>query len=145
MKDVRGAHVSSVKSATFKHFKLQSMSSRRKDLIDVTEWKKSDEVLDSYRKLYSDAAALETIVDIAFPSATAANEEAYSDMYIYTAAVCDIILNPNYPTIEVSRKPLELRFKKFKVFIEFKLLLNLICYLKFEFIQNLINNLEPTR
>jgi hypothetical protein len=113
--------------------------------MDIVEWKKSDEVLDSYRKLYSEAAALETIVDMAFSSATTADEKTYSDMYIYAASVCDIILNPNYPAIEVTKKPLELRFKRFKVFIEFKLLLNLICYLKFEFIRNLINDLEPTR
>ena len=72
-------------------------------------------------------------------------EEAYSDMYIYTASVCDIILNPDYPAVEISKRPLELRFQKFKVFIEFNLLSNLICYLKLEFIRNLIDNLENTQ
>jgi len=62
------------------------------------------------------------------------NEEEYSDMYIYTAFVYDIILNSNYPSIEVSKKVLELRFERFKVFIKFNLLSNLICYLKFKFI-----------
>lgn len=102
--------------------------------MDIIEWKKSKDVEDSYKKLYTDAVTLESIVDIAFPSLSTANEELYSDMYIYTASVCDIILNPNYPTVEVSKKALELRFKRFKVIIEFNLLSNLICYLKFKFI-----------
>lgn len=129
MKDVRGSHASAVRNAIFKHFKLQPTSTRRKSSMDIVDWKKSNEVGDSYKKLYTDAATLENIVDIAFPSLATANEEVYSDMYIYTASVCDIILNPNYPTIEVSKRALELRFQRFKVFIEFNLLSNLICYL----------------
>ena len=98
MKDIRGSHASAVRNAIFKHFRLQSTSSWRKSM-DIIGWKKSKEVADSYKKLYTDAATLENIVDIAFPSSSTATEEVYSDMYVYTASVCDIILNPNYPNI----------------------------------------------
>ena len=145
MKDIRGSHVSAVKSAIFKYFKLQSTSSRRKPSIDVAGWKSSKNVNESYKKLYDDASTLENIIDIAFLSLPADDEEEYSDMYIYTASVYDIILNPKYPSNEVTKRPLELRFNKFKVFIEFNLLSNLICCLKSKFIRNLINNLEHTQ
>ena len=134
MKNIKESHVSVVKSAIFKYFKLQSTSSRRKPLIDVVGWKSSKDVNESYKKLYNDTSILENIVDIAFPSLPANDKEEYSDMYIYTASVCNIILNPKYPSIEVIKRPLELRFNKFKVFIEFNLLSNLICYLKSKFI-----------
>ena len=39
----------------------------------------------------------------------------FNDIYTYTAAVCDIILNPDYPDTECAKKPLERRFQKFKV------------------------------
>ena len=54
-------------------------------------------------------------------------------MYIYTVFVCDIILNPNCPTLEVSKTAMELRLKKFRVSIEFILLfkkLNLLNKIK---------------
>src|SRR5688572_386072 len=113
MKDIRGSHASAVRSAIFRHFNLPTASTRRKNSMDVSEWKRSKEVNDSYKKLYSDTATLETIVDIAFPSLSIENEEEFSDMYIYTASVYDIILNPNHPSIEILKKPLELRFKRF--------------------------------
>ena len=43
-------------------------------------------------------------------------------MYIYTASICNIILNPNCPTLEVSKAAMELRLKKFRVSIDFILL-----------------------
>src|ERR1043165_5249398 len=113
--------------------------------MDITGWKSSKDINKSYKKLYNDAFTLENIVDIAFPSLSADDEEEYSDMYIYTASMCDIILNLKYSSIEVTKRPLEFRFNKFKVFIEFNLLSNLICCLKSKFIRNLINNLEHTR
>ena len=54
-------------------------------------------------------------------------------MYIYTASVCDIILNPNCPTLEISKTEMELRLEKFRVSIEFILLfkkLNLLIKIK---------------
>src|ERR1044072_3386091 len=142
MKDIRGSHVSAVKSIIFKYFKLQLTSSRRKPSMDVAGWKSSKDVNENYKKLYNDASTLENIVDIVFPSLSVNDEEKYSDIYIYTASVCDIILNLKYPSIEVTKRPLELRFNKFKVFIEFNLLSNLICCLKSKFIRNLIINVD---
>ncbi|CAI2185377.1 4519_t:CDS:2 [Funneliformis geosporum] len=43
-----------------------------------------------------------------------ASDKRFSDMYIYTASVCDIILNPNCLTLEVSKKSLELQLKRFR-------------------------------
>src|SRR6266498_4364270 len=59
--------------------------------MNIIEWKKSKDVNNSYKKLYNDAATLENIVDIAFPSLSIENEEEYNDMYIYTASICNII------------------------------------------------------
>ena len=115
MKDIRGSHASAVRTAIFRNFGLQLTSKRRKNSQEVLEWKNSKEVADSYKKLYADDATIENIAAIAFPSSTMANKEEYSDIYIYTASVCDIILNPNYPILEISKKALVLRFQKFKV------------------------------
>jgi hypothetical protein len=122
MKDIRGSHASAVRNAIFRNFGLQLTSGKwRKNSQDILEWKKSKEVADSYKKLFTDGDTIENIAAIAFPSSATVDDEVYSDIYIYTASVCDIILNPNYPNIEVSKKPLELRFRKFKVFVEFNL------------------------
>ena len=82
---------------------------------------KFKEVIDSYKKLYTDETTIKNIVSLAFPNSDKANDNVYNDIYIYTASVCDIILNPNYPNIEISKNSLEKRFNKFKVFIEFNL------------------------
>jgi len=122
MKDIRGTHASAVRSAIFRNFGLQSPSSKwRKNSRDILEWKNSKEVADSYKKLYTNHDAIENIAAIAFPSLDTESEEVYSNIYIYTASVCNIILNPDYSNMEIARKPLELRFKRFKVFIEFNL------------------------
>ena len=122
MKDIRDAHSSAVRSAISRNFGLQLTSSKwRKNSRDILEWKNSKEVADSYKKLYTTDDTIERIVALAFPSSNTASDEVFDDIYIYTASVCDIILNPDYPNMEVSRNPLELRFKRFKVFIEFKL------------------------
>jgi nitric oxide reductase large subunit len=119
MKDIRGSHVSAIRTAIFRTFALTSQSKGRKNSRDIVEWKKSKDVEDSYTKLFSDEDALENMTNTAFPSLSDASEEKFNDFYIYTAAVCDIILNPNYPSIEVSKKALNLRLRKFRVFIEF--------------------------
>lgn len=124
MKDIRGAHVVAVRNATFRTLGLaQLTSSRRKNSKDVMEWKRSKEVEIGYNKLYNDDCLLENITTAAFPSLSDASDESFSDMYIYTASVCDIILNPNHPSLDISKKSLELRFKKFKVFSNLFILL----------------------
>ena len=111
MKDIRSSHASAVRIAIFRNFGLQLTSKRRKNSQEVLEWKNSKEVADSYKKLYADGTTIENIAAIAFPSlTTTANDEEYSDIYIYTASVCDIILNPNSPILEISKKALVLRF-----------------------------------
>jgi hypothetical protein len=80
MKDIRGSHASAVRGAIFRHFKLPAASTWRKNSMDISEWKRSKDVNDSYKKLYTDAETLETIVDIAFPSLSMENEEEYSDI-----------------------------------------------------------------
>ena len=121
MKDMRGSHVSAIRSAIIKTCGLQLASNRRKNSKDILEWKQSREVKDNYNKLFTESM-IENITSSAFPSLDGASEERFNDMYIYTASVCDILLNPNCHTLEVSKKPLELRLKRFRVFIEFILL-----------------------
>ena len=121
MKDIRGSHVSAVRTAITKTFGIQLLASRRNSK-DILEWKNSKSVSDCYKSLYTDNVSIENITNTAFPSLTKANEEVFNNMYVYTTSVCDIILNPGYSLLEVSRKAFELRFKRFKVSVEFILL-----------------------
>jgi len=124
MKDIRGSSVSAIRSAISRKFGLQTTSKGRKTSLEVMEWKGSDEVGNSHKKLFTDKEMLDDLTKLAFP---AMNDEksdiTYTDYYLYTAAVSDIILNPKYPTLEVNKKPLELRLRKFTVYIDFVLLL----------------------
>src|SRR5213082_191059 len=129
MKDMRGSHVSAVRTAIFRKFGLQLASSRRKNSRDIMDWKQSKEVKDSHNKLFTEDTAIEEITNSAFPSLSNADDEKFTDMYIYTASVCDIILNPNCPTLEISKPEMELRLEKFRVSIDFILL-----FKKIEFI-----------
>ena len=108
MKDMRGSYVSAIQTAILKICRLQLPNNRRKNLKDILEWKQSREVKDCYNRLFTESTMIENITSSAFPSLEDANEERFSDMYIYTASVYDILLNSNYPTLEVSKKPLEL-------------------------------------
>lgn len=123
MKDLRGSHVSAVRSAIYRTFRIKTTTTiggnRRKNSRDVIGWKETKEVAASYKRLFSDDTMIEDITSSAFPSLENASEEEFNDMCIYTAVVCDIILNPDNPTMEVLMKPLELRMRRFKVFIEF--------------------------
>jgi len=123
MKDLRGSHVSAVRSAIYRTFRIKTTTTiggnRRKNSRDVIGWKETKEVAASYKRLFSDDTMIEDITSSAFSSLENASEEEFNDMCIYTAAVCDIILNPDNPTMEVLMKPLELRMRRFKVFIEF--------------------------
>src|SRR5436190_13396436 len=129
MKDMRGSHVSAVRTAIFRKFGLQLASSRRKNSRDIMDWKQSKEVKDCHNKLFTEDTAIEEITNSAFPSLSNADDEKFNDMYIYTASVCDIILNPNCPTLEISKPEMELRLEKFRVSIDFILL-----FKKIEFI-----------
>ncbi|SRR2546421_6933716 len=129
MKDMRGSHVSAVRTAIFRKFGLQLASSRRKNSRDIMDWKQSKEVKDSHNKLFTEDTAIEEITNSAFPSLSNADDEKFNDMYIYTASVCDIILNPNCPTLEISKPEMEMRLEKFRVSIDFILL-----FKKIEFI-----------
>jgi len=122
MKDLRGISVSAVKNAIFKEFNLPAVDNKRKNIKAVVEWKKIKQVEDCYNKLYDeDDDAIERITKRAFPSISP-DEDTFHYIFIYTAAVADIILNPEYPGIECARKPLERRYKRFKVFVGFLLL-----------------------
>ena len=124
MKDIRGAHVAAVRNAIFKTVGLTQLSStRRKNSKDVMVWKSSKEVKAEYNNLYKDETLIENITAAAFPSLNDASNESFSNMYIYTASVCDIILNPNYPSLDITKKALELRFTTFKVFSNLFILL----------------------
>lgn len=113
---MRGSHVSAVRSTIYRTFRLPLVTNHRKNSSNIIEWKQSKDVADSYKKLYNDDDVIENITNSAFPSLATASDASFSDMYIYTAAVCDIILNPDNPTMEVSKKGIELRMDKFRVF-----------------------------
>jgi hypothetical protein len=113
-----------VRNAIFKTVGLTQLSStRRKNSKDVMEWKSSKEVEAEYNNLYKDETLIENITAAAFPSLNDASDESFSDMYIYTASMCDIILNPNYPSLDITKKALESRFTTFKVFSNLFILL----------------------
>ena len=124
MKDIRGAHVAAVRNAIFKMVGLTQLSStQRKNSKDVMVWKSSKEVKAEYNNLYKYETLIENITAAVFPSLNDASDESFSNMYIYTASVCDIILNPNYPSLDITKKALELRFTTFKVFSNLFILL----------------------
>lgn len=138
MKNLRGTHAAQVQSAIFRLFRLPILTStnRKKNVKEVLAWKKSEEVQNSYNKLFDDNV-IDNIVKQAFSSfadSDANDNELYYDICVYTAAVCDIILNPIHPDVECSKKPLELRFRRFKVFFFIsisKIQLNLLMKLLF--------------
>src|SRR3989337_2960395 len=122
MKDIRGAHVAAVRNAIFRTVGLTQLSSnKRKNSKDVMVWKSSKEVEAEYNNLYKDETLIENITAAAFPSLNDASDESFSDMYIYTASMCDIILNPNYPSLDISKKALEFRFLLFENYLVIKI------------------------
>src|SRR3954452_16273780 len=133
MKDLRGISASAVRNAILKEFGLQIPSSRKKsNMVNILNWKKLKRVKECYIKLYNNNEnAIKNIAKLAFLNITHENE-LFNDFYVYTAAVCDIILNLNYPNLECVKKLLKRHFKKFKVnFLLIKL--NLL-----KFYQNLL-------
>ena len=119
MKDIRGSSVVSVRNAISRTFRLPPINRSRKNSDDFINWKKTNEVSEAYNKLFSGGDELESLTTSAFPSSDDATDEVFSDYYIYTASVSDIILNPKYTSPDVTKKPLELRLRRFKVFIDF--------------------------
>jgi hypothetical protein len=121
MKDIRGTHAAQVRSAVLRTFRLPTLTStnRKKNAKEVLAWKKSDEVRDAYTNLFENEM-INKIAEQAFSSIIAGlsnpDDDLYYELCVYTAAICDIILNPDYPDVECARKPLELRLRKFKVF-----------------------------
>ena len=119
MKDLRGTYAAAVRNAILKEFGLQIPNSRKKNVIvDVSKWKKSGKVKECYDKLYdNDENVIENITKLAFPTLSYSDKSSssFNDFYIYTASVCDIILNPDYPDTECAKNPLERQFRKFKV------------------------------
>src|SRR5256885_12984777 len=115
MKDLRDISASAVRNAILKEFGLQIPSSRKKsNMVDILNWKKLKRVKECYIKLYdNDENVIENIVKLAFPNITH-KDESFNDFYVYTAAICDIIFNLNYPNLKYAKKLLERRFKKFK-------------------------------
>ncbi|CAG8586527.1 10458_t:CDS:2 [Funneliformis mosseae] len=71
---------------------------------------KLNKVREFYNRLYdNNDNSIENISKYAFPSISEDNE-SFNDIYTYTATVCDIVLNPEYPDLECVKKPLERRF-----------------------------------
>src|SRR2546421_6107722 len=133
MKDLKGISASAVRNAILKEFRLQIPSSRKKsNMVDILNWKKLKRVKKCYIKLYNnDENAIKNIAKLTFSNITH-EDESFNNFYVYTAAVCDIILNLNYSDLECAKKLLERRFKKFKVnFLLIKLNLS-------KFYQNLL-------
>ena len=123
MKDVRGTGVSAIQMAISRNLRLHFPSKGQKNLQDVLEWKNSKEVGDGHTKLFTDENALDNLTKAAFPSMDDEESDVtYTNYYIYTASMCDIILNPKHQTLEVNKKSLELRMRSFRVFIDFVLL-----------------------
>ena len=71
---------------------------------EILDWKQSKEVKDSHNKLFTEDTAIEEITN----SLVNTDDEKFNDMYIYTAFIFDIILNPNCSTLEISKTEMEL-------------------------------------
>jgi hypothetical protein len=116
MKDLRGISAAAIRNAILKVFGLQIPNSRKKsNIIDISDWKKSKRVKECYNRLYDDDEnAIEDIAKLAFPNISV-DDKSFNNIYVYAAAICDVLLNPEYPDLECAKKPLKRRFQKFKV------------------------------
>src|SRR5215469_7963838 len=106
MKDIRGIHAAAVQNAIFKEFEIQVTSSntgRQKNASDVLEWKNSKKIKECYERLYTDEDnSIKNIAKLAFSSITD-SDKLFENIYVYTVAICDVVLNPDYPDMECSR------------------------------------------
>jgi hypothetical protein len=117
MKDFRRATSAAVRSAITREFGLQIPSSKKKSITDISAWKKSTRVKECYRMLYDEnESSVSNITKTAFSNSMPLDDPpTFNKVFIYIAAICDIILNPDYPEIECSRKSLERCLQVFKV------------------------------
>ncbi|EXX74112.1 hypothetical protein RirG_054160 [Rhizophagus irregularis DAOM 197198w] len=93
-----------VRSAILKELGLQISSSKKKNTpVDISEWKRSQNVKECHYKLYDeDENVIENIAKQAFPTLPHDNELLFNDIYVYTASVCDIDLLLNNESIELD-------------------------------------------
>ena len=85
---------------------MQALPSKKR-ASDILEWKKLAKIKESYFKLYNkETSVTENITKLAFLSISDKNK-SFNDIYMYTAAVCDIVLNPDYPNTECGKKLLK--------------------------------------
>src|SRR2546423_2882579 len=105
MKDLRNISTLAVRNAILKEFRLQIPSSRKKlNMVNILNWKKLKKVKECYIKLYdNNENAIKNIAKLAFSNITH-EEESFNDFYVYTAVICDIILNSNYSDLECAKK-----------------------------------------
>ena len=117
MKDLRGIRAAQVRNTIFQYFRLPMLKSnnRKKNVQEVITWKNLDEVHDAYVKLFDDDVIHDIVKQAFLLDNVDENDNLYFEICIYTAAICDIILNPDYPDVKCSKKPLQLRLRKFKV------------------------------
>jgi len=119
MKDLRGITATTVRNAIFRIFGMTNLPpiNKKKNPKEISQWKTSAEVAACYEKLYTCVANntfyINHIARTVFP--TLSDAALSIDHCGYTAAVCDIVLNPSYPDIECAQAPLKRRMKRFKV------------------------------
>src|SRR4051794_38937648 len=116
MKDLREISATAIRNAILKVFGLQIPNSQKKsNIIDISDWKKSKRVKECYNRLYdNDKNVIEDIAKLAFPNISI-DDKSLNNIYVYTAAICDVLLNSKYSDLECAKNPLKRRFQKFKV------------------------------
>src|SRR3954447_8230068 len=116
MKDLRGISAAAIRNVILKVFGLQIPNSQKKlNIIDISDWKKSKRVKECYNRLYDDNEnVIEDIVKLAFPNISI-DDKSFNNIYVYMAAICDVLLNLKYSDLGYAKKPLERCFQKFKV------------------------------
>ena len=119
MKDIRGFNVVAIKKVIFRVFGMNILPpiNNQKNSKEISEWKASLEVAECYNKLFQlgndGTTNINHIACITFP--TLCEKPLSIDLYAYIASVCDIVLNPNHPSIEISKTSLQRRMEKYKV------------------------------
>jgi len=83
------------------------ITNSKRNLNNVLKWKKSKKVKECYTKLYdNDDNVIENITKYTFPNISN-NNKSFDNIYVYTVAMCDIVLNPDYSDLKCAKKPLE--------------------------------------
>ena len=117
MKDLKEISDTAIRNVILKEFELQIPNSWKKlNIIDISNWKKLKKVKECYNILYDDKKnAIENVIKQVFSNISFNDKTIFNDIYIYTAAICDILLNSKYSDSECAKKPLKRCFQKFKV------------------------------